>query len=378
MPSEVSAFASDSERPRGERAAMEHALDLARRGWGRVAPNPLVGAVVLQGGEVVAEGWHAEYGGPHAEVAALEAAGARARGATLVVNLEPCAHHGKTPPCTDAILAAGVARVVAAIRDPDPEAKGGVAVLRAKGVAVSLGLMAEEAAALNAPFLFAREQAERPFVALKLATSIDGGIADVRGSSRWVSGEAARDHVQWLRAGFDAIAVGGTTALKDDPQLTVRGAVTPRRPPVRTVFDRRAMLNPSTRLVRTAREVPTWVVASPQAPTGSVSSLEQNGVRVFLPGSLAEGLAQMRAAGIQSLLCEGGGALGAKLLADGLVDRLYWIQSPVWLGDGAIPAFPGVPDARIDKAPHWVPVERRPLGPDTLLVLDRTLCLPAS
>jgi len=245
-------------------------------------------------------------------------------------------------------------------------------------LAIAVAVHAVASAALNAAFLFSRQHADRSFVALKLATSIDSRIADAAGHSRWVSGEEARAHVHWLRAGFDAIAVGGTTALKDDPELTVRGAITPRRHPVRIVFDRRAMLNPSTRLVRTAREVPTWVVASPQAPTGSVSSLEQNGVRVFLPGSLAEGLGQMRAAGIQSLLCEGGGALGAKLLADGLVDRLYWIQSPVWLGDGAIPAFPGVPDAKIETAPHWVPVERRPLGPDTLLVLDRTLCLPAS
>src|SRR5437762_1540816 len=278
MSTEVSVSASASERV-SEPEAMQRALDLAWRGWGRVAPNPMVGAVVLHGGSVVGEGWHAEFGGPHAEVVALQAAGDRARGATVVVTLEPCSHHGKTPPCTDALLAAGVERVVAAIRDPDPDAGG---------------------------------------------------------------------------------------------------ALTPRRHPVRIVFDRRAMLNPSTRLVRTAREVPTWVVASPQAPTGSVSSLEQNGVRVFLPGSLAEGLGQMRAAGIQSLLCEGGGALGAKLLADGLVDRLYWIQSPVWLGDGAIPAFPGVPDAKIETAPHWGPVERPPLGPDTLLALDRTLCLPAS
>src|SRR5881628_1671860 len=191
MPSEVSAFASDSERPPAERAAMERALDLARRGWGRVAPNPLVGAVVLAGDTVVGEGYHAEYGGPHAEVVALEAAGARARGATLVVNLEPCAHHGKTPPCTDTIVAAGVAGVVAALPDPDLQARGGAAALRAKGVAVSIGLLAEAAAALNAPFLFAREQVERPFVALKLATSIDGRIADAAGSSQWVSGEAA-------------------------------------------------------------------------------------------------------------------------------------------------------------------------------------------
>src|SRR5207247_7045092 len=158
MPSEVSAFASDSERPPAERAAMERALDLARRGWGRVAPNPLVGAVVLAGDAVVGEGYHAEYGGPHAEVVALQGARERARGATLVVNLEPCTHHGKTPPCTDAILEAGVARVVAAIPDPHPQARGGARRLRARSVAGSGGLLAEAGAAVNAPFLFAREQ----------------------------------------------------------------------------------------------------------------------------------------------------------------------------------------------------------------------------
>src|SRR5690242_13481634 len=321
MSSEVSASGSASKD--SERAAMQRALDLARRGWGRVAPNPLVGAVVLSGDAVVGEGYHAEFGGPHAEVVALEAAGERARGATLVVNLEPCAHHGKTPPCTDAIVEAGVARVVAAIADPDPEARDGAGVLRAQGVIVSIGLLAEAAAALNAPFLFAREQSERPFVALKLATSIDGRIADAAGSSQWVSGEAAREYVHWLRAGFDAIAVGGTTALQDNPRLTVRGPVTPRRPPVRVVFDRRAMLNPSTQLVSGARDVPTWVMASPDAPAASVALLEQSDVRVFRPTSLADGLRMLRDAGIESVLCEGGGALGARLLTDGLVDRLY-------------------------------------------------------
>ncbi|HEX4600925.1 MAG TPA: bifunctional diaminohydroxyphosphoribosylaminopyrimidine deaminase/5-amino-6-(5-phosphoribosylamino)uracil reductase RibD [Gemmatimonadales bacterium] len=361
-----------------ERGAMERALALARQGWGRVAPNPLVGAVVLQGAAIVGEGYHAEYGGPHAEVVALQAAGEHARGATLVVNLEPCTHHGKTPPCTEAILRAGVARVVAAISDPDPEAKGGAAVLRARGVSVALGLLAEEAAALNAPFLFAREQAERPFVALKLATSIDGRIADAEGRSRWVSGEAARAYVHWLRAGFDAIALGGTTALHDDPRLTARGAVTPRKPPVRVVFDRRAMLNETVGLVRTAREVPTWVMASLDAPAASVTTLERSGVRVFRPRTLAAGLQMLREAGIETVLCEGGGALGAKLLADGLVDRLYWVQAPVWLGEGAVPAFPGVPATALAVAPRWVPVERRALGSDTLLVVDRRLCLPAS
>ena len=361
-----------------ESQAMRRALELAALGWGRVAPNPMVGAVALREGTAVGEGFHVEYGRPHAEVVALEAAGPAARGATLVVSLEPCAHHGKTPPCTEAILAAGVQRVVAAIRDPDPDARGGLEALARARVDVAVGLMQEEAAALNAPFLFSRLHDERPFVALKLATSVDGRIADAAGQSRWVSGEAAREYVQWLRAGFDALAVGGTTALKDNPQLTVRGAVTPRRTPVRVVFDRRAMLNSGVTLVRTAREVPTWVMASLEAPAASVAALEQNGVRVFRPESLAAGLRLLREAGIQSLLCEGGGALGMRLLADGLVDRMYWVQSPVWLGESAVPAFPGVPDAPLAAAPRWTPVERRALGLDTLLVLDKHPCLPES
>jgi diaminohydroxyphosphoribosylaminopyrimidine deaminase/5-amino-6-(5-phosphoribosylamino)uracil reductase len=357
---------------------MTRALDLALRGWGHVAPNPLVGAVVVAQDRVVGEGFHAAYGGPHAEVVALEQAGPAARGATVYVNLEPCAHHGKTPPCTDALIRAGVARVVAAVRDPDPEAKGGIELLQQAGITTDVGVGAEQAAALNAPFLFSRHQAERPFVALKLATSIDGRIADATGRSQWITGEAARDWVHWLRAGFDAIGVGGTTALRDDPQLTVRGAVQPRVAPVRVVFDRRAMLNDSAGLVRGAREVPTWVVASREAPASNVSVLEQNGVRVFRSTSLADGLRELRTAGIHALLCEGGGALGAKLLGDELVDRLYWVQGPVWLGEGAIPAFPGVPPRPLAAAPRWTPVERKALGPDTLLVLDRRLCLPES
>jgi len=357
---------------------MRRALELAWRGWGHVSPNPMVGAVLLRGDEVVAEGFHAQFGGPHAEVHALTSAGDKARGATLVVNLEPCAHHGKTPPCTDAIRHAGVRRVVAAVRDPDLDARGGAEVLKRASIETHIGLLAEEAAGQNAAFLSTRLQTDRPFVALKLATSIDGRIADAGGSSQWISGPEAREHVHWLRAGFDAIAVGGTTALTDNPQLTARGGVTPRRPPVRIVFDRRAMLNLGVSLVQTAREIPTWVVASPQAPAANVSVLEANGVRVFRPDTVAQGFAQLRLAGIQSLLCEGGGALGAKLLVEGLVDRLYWVQAPVWLGEAAVPAFPGVPAFALTEAPRWTVVERRALGSDTLLVLDRRLCLPES
>src|SRR5262245_53090583 len=356
---------------------MARAIELAWAGWGRVAPNPMVGAVVLADGRNVGEGRHAEFGRPHAAVVALDAAGVKARGATLVVSLEPCTHQGKTPPCTHAIISAGIKRVVVAIRDNDPKARGGVEALQREGIDVEVGLMAEEAAAQNAVFLCARESSERPFVALKLATSIDGRIADADGNARWVSGEEARAWVHWLRVGFDAIAVGGTTALTDNPQLTARGDVAPRRPPVRVVFDRRAMLNLGVSLVQTAREVPTWVVASPDAPAANVAVLEGHGVRVFRPETLSQGLAQLRLAGIQSVLCEGGAALGTKLLAEGLVDRLYWVQSPVWLGEGALPAFPGIPAFPLAEAPRWTVVERRALGSDTLLVLDRRLCLPA-
>lgn len=367
MSTEASASASVSE-------AMRRALDLALRGWGRVAPNPLVGAVVLANGRAVGEGWHAEYGGPHAEVAALTAAGAAARGATLVVTLEPCAHHGKTPPCTEAILAAGVTRVVAAIRDPDARAKGGLEVLRRAGVAVEAGVLADQASAINAPFLCTRVQAERPFVALKLALSADGGIAGPDRKPVRLSSDAAQDWVHWLRAGFDAIAVGGTTARSDDPRLTVRGAVVPRRAPLRVVFDRLARLPATLRLVASAAQVPTWVVATPQAAPADVERLQSEGVRVIRPPTLGAALAELRAFGVESLLCEGGGVLGAALLQEGLVDRCYRIETPLRLGKGAVPAFP----AEAPQAPPWLVVERRALGPDTLLVLDRRLCSPES
>jgi diaminohydroxyphosphoribosylaminopyrimidine deaminase / 5-amino-6-(5-phosphoribosylamino)uracil reductase len=350
---------------------MRHALDLAWRGWGRVHPNPLVGAVVLDGGEVVGEGWHAEYGAQHAEPIALAAAGARARGATLVVTLEPCAHQGQQPPCVDAILRAGIRRVVAALPDSNPVAAGGAARLREAGIPVELGPERDAAEAQNAAFLHGLSNPERPFVALKLATSLDGRIADLEGRSRWISGSEARGYVHWLRAGFDAIGVGGRTARADDPSLTVRGAVTPRVPPGRVIFDAAADLPGSLGLVRSASELPTFVVASRQAPAARLTALERAGVRVVAAPSLSEGLAALRAAGIGSLLVEGGGRLAGSLIGNGLCDRFYWIQSPVWLGDRGVPAVAGLPSEPIARAERWRTVERRVLGQDTLLVLDR-------
>ena len=350
---------------------MVRALDLAWGGWGRVQQDPLVGAVVLRDGELVGEGWHPEYGDRHAETVALAGAGERARGATLVVTLEPCSHQGKQPPCTEAIIRSGVARVVAAMRDPNPLAAGGADRLREAGVDVEIGPLGDAAAVQNAMFLHGLGDQTRPFLALKLATTLDGRIADKFGRSRWISGEPARDYVQWLRAGFDAIAIGGRTARLDDPALTVRGPVRPRAAPRRVVFDRVADLGPNLTLVRTAAETPTVVVVSPEADRTRVKRLQAAGVTVVQANSLPESLGLLREQGIASLLVEGGGQLAGALLAAGLVDRYYWIQAPVWLGEGAVPAFTGLPTRGLDQAERWRAVERRSLGDDTLLVMDR-------
>jgi diaminohydroxyphosphoribosylaminopyrimidine deaminase/5-amino-6-(5-phosphoribosylamino)uracil reductase len=354
-----------------EREAMARALDLAWRGWGRVQPNPLVGAVVLRGGELIGEGWHPEFGDRHAEAVALAGAGERARGATMVVTLEPCAHQGKQPPCTEAIIRSGIRRVVAALRDPNPAATGGSDRLREAGVEVEVGALGDAAAAQNAIFLHSVENAARPYVALKLATTLDGRIADGFGRSRWISGSEGREYVQWLRAGFDAIAIGGRTARLDDPSLTVRGSIQPRIPPKRVVFDRAADLGPQLTLVRTATEMPTLVIVAPGAEAGRIKRLETSGVTVLSADSLEEALGSLRRQGIGSLLVEGGGQLAGALLQRGLVDRYYWLQAPVWLGDDAVPAVAGLPARSIDQAERWRVVERRALGEDTLLVLDR-------
>lgn len=355
---------------------MTRAIALALRGWGQVAPNPLVGAVLMQDGEVIAEGHHAALGAPHAEVSALAAA-ANARGATCVVPLEPCAHHGRTPPCADALIAAGVARVVAAVRDPNPVARGGVERLRDAGIEVYIGLGAAEAAGLNAGFLWAATRPERPFVALKLATSLDGFIADAAGQSRWVSGAEARDFVQWLRAGFDAIAVGRRTAEADDPHLTVRGAVTPRTPPMRVVMSASGQLRADLMLVTSARDVPTTVVTRTHARDPLAQRLEPHGVRVLGADTLTHALEALRALEVRTVLVEGGGTLAGALLDADLVDRLYWIQAPLWLGDG-VRAFHGVRGHALPDVSRWTVVERTALGADTLLVVDRQPCLPES
>ncbi|HEX9582646.1 MAG TPA: bifunctional diaminohydroxyphosphoribosylaminopyrimidine deaminase/5-amino-6-(5-phosphoribosylamino)uracil reductase RibD [Gemmatimonadales bacterium] len=358
-----------------EQEAMLRALALAEQGWGRVAPNPLVGTVLLRDGEVIGAGFHAEFGGVHAEAAALAACDDPA-GATCVVNLEPCAHQGKTPPCVSALIAAGVRRVVAALPDPNPTARGGAAVLRGAGVEVEFGTGAQEAAALNAPFLWTLRRPGRPFVALKVATSLDGFLADAHGRSQWISGAEARDFAHWLRAGFDAIAVGHETAVRDDPELTVRGSVTPRVPPWRVVFARRRV-EPGLKMFGDEGAGRTVVLVAPEARDPTETVLAGTGVRVIAADGLQAGVEALGSLGIRSLLVEGGGRLATAFLAAGLADRVYWVQAPVWLGAG-VPAFGSRDPVTLDGARAWSVVERRGLGRDSLLVVDRELCLPAS
>lgn len=354
-----------------DREWMRRALALAERGWGRVAPNPLVGCVLVRHGAVVGEGWHTEYGRPHAEVEALRAAGEMARGATAYVSLEPCAHFGKTPPCTLALTEAGVARVVYAAADPNPKARGGGEVLREAGIAVDGPIMEREGRDANPAFfhLHGPHGDARPMVTLKLALSADARMADRDGRSVWITGPEARTEVHRMRAGHDAVAVGIGTALADDPQLTVRGDVTPRVPPVRVVFDRTLRLPADSQLVRSARETPVWVVAGEDADASAEESLASVGVRVLRAGTLDGGLALLRREGIASVFCEGGATLASALLSAGVVDRLHIFYAPLLLGPDGPSPFAGLASPAIEDAARWRRVATRTFGADTLITL---------
>ena len=351
---------------------MRTALELAERGWGHVAPNPMVGAVLVRDGEVVSEAFHAEYGSPHAEVEALRAAGASGRGATLYVTLEPCHHTGKTGPCTLQIAEAGIARVVCALPEINPQASGGADWLRERGVEVEFGVCELEARDLNAVHL-SMFRRRRPFLSLKYALSLDARLSERPGVAVQVTGEAARAEAHRLRAGHDAVMIGIGTALADDPLLTVREWPAPRVAPLRVVLDSMLRLPLESKLVAGAGEVPVRVFTAQDAPEERASELTARGVElVRIPRDAAgDGLdagavlASLWEGGVRSVLCEGGGRLGSYLLAAGLVDRLYAFIAPRLFGEPGVPGFQG-PRGRAAK--DWRTVARKELGPVTLLV----------
>ena len=303
---------------------------------GRPSPNPHVGAALVKGRSLLAKGHHERAGEDHAEIAALRVAGAKAKGATLYVSLEPCNHQGRTPPCTDAILAAKIARVVIGCRDPNPHVAGGIEKLRAAGIDVVVGVKEAEAKGLITPWS-KFVTTGLPYVSLKLALSLDGRIATRSGSSKWVTGPEARQRVHALRGAHDAVAIGIGTALADDPRLTVRDA--PGSSPVRVIFDTKLRLPPHARLVETAPDVPTLVLCSVDAPASNEEALVTRGVEVLRAPSSAEGridpLAALRllsARGIVTLMVEGGAELAGSILAGRLCDELHAFIAPILLG----------------------------------------------
>jgi diaminohydroxyphosphoribosylaminopyrimidine deaminase/5-amino-6-(5-phosphoribosylamino)uracil reductase len=354
-----------------DRAHMAAALALARRGLGRVAPNPAVGCILVNGGRVAGRGWTQPGGRPHAETEAISRAGERARGATAYVSLEPCAHHGQTPPCAEALIAAGVARCEVALADPDERVAGrGVKRLREAGIAVGEGLLAAESEELNAGYLM-RIRHGRPLVTLKLATTLDGRIATKAGESRWITGEAARAHGHLLRAEHDAVMVGGGTALADDPRLDVRLPGLEDRAPLRVVLDGGLRLPATHDLVAQARSRPTVVFTRAGHPGERCRPLDAAGVELVDVAADEEGrlalpavLRELGGRGVTRLLVEGGGQLAAGLLRADLVDRLVWFRAPGVIGADGLPAVGALGLDRLDDLPRFRRTAVAPVGAD--------------
>jgi diaminohydroxyphosphoribosylaminopyrimidine deaminase/5-amino-6-(5-phosphoribosylamino)uracil reductase len=350
---------------------MALALSLGRRGQGNTWPNPAVGCVIVKDGRILGRGWTQPTGRPHAEVVALAQAGEAARGATAYVTLEPCSHHGKTPPCAEALIKAGVARVVAAITDSDPRVSGqGFDMLRKAGIEVTTGVLADEAARDLSGF-FQRVETGRPSLTLKLANSFDGRIATATGESQWITGPEARRYVHALRASHDAVMVGGGTARADDPSLTVRDMGVERQP-VRVVLARRLDLPLLGNLARTARDVPVWICHGPDLDPLLERSWKDLGAELIacpLSQGQIDPVAALQALGERGLtrvFCEGGGALAAALLSQDLVDDLIGFTAGLAIGAEGLPGIGAMGLERLGAAPRYELVDTRPIGADVL------------
>ena len=343
---------------------LRRALSLARRGIGTAHPNPHVGAVVVADGEIVGEGWHEGPGLPHAEVVALQKAADRARGATLYVTLEPCAAHGRTPPCTEAIIAAGIARVVYASSDPNPEMAGGADVLRTHGIEMQSGLMSQKADKLNRPF-FHFLRTDRPYVVAKAAVSLDGKLATQSGQSQWISGEQSRRHAHRLRAESDVIIVGAGTLRRDNPSLDVRHARRRGQLPLRAVICSEAPeFKPDYKLADGTAPSRLYV----KKPTKQGVVWQQAGVEVVQADTLDDVLRHLASEGRLAVLLEGGGRLHASFFEAGLADELVLYQPPILIGGEQAPGlWHGLGIKQLSKAPHLTDIERRMLGNDQLI-----------
>jgi diaminohydroxyphosphoribosylaminopyrimidine deaminase/5-amino-6-(5-phosphoribosylamino)uracil reductase len=356
---------------------MALALSLGARGLGRTWPNPAVGAVVVKDGVIIGRGWTQPGGRPHAETEALRRAGAAARGATMYVTLEPCSHHGKTPPCADAIIAAGLSRVVSALEDPNPQVAGqGHARLQAHGIAVDVGTGAEQARHAHVGHI-RRIRDGRPHVMLKLAVSADGKAGLSGGRPVAITGERARDRVHMMRAESDAILIGVGTALADDPLLTCRLPGMQDRSPVRVVLDSKLTLPLMSRLVETARETPVWVIAGPRATAAAENALLDRGVTVVrMDGAsgrldLGKAVASLGDRGITRLMVEGGPAVAASFVAADLVDEAVLLRSPKPIGADGVPALDGSPLTALTESSHLRPAGGETLGDDLVERYER-------
>ncbi len=355
---------------------MRLALSLGRRGLGQVWPNPAVGCVIVKEGRVVGRGWTQVGGRPHAEVHALAQAGDGAKGATAYVTLEPCAHHGKSPPCANALVKAGLSRVVSALTDPDPRVSGkGHSILREAGIEVSEGICADLAKDTHRGFLLRTTQ-NRPLVTLKLASSLDGRIATHTGDSKWITGSAARRSVHLMRARHDAILVGRNTVSNDDPDLTVRDMGLSARSPVRVVLDSHLSSDPSAKLVTSAGKTPTWFCHADTAT--DKNGLFQSGVEGISCATTAAGqlditdvLHKLATRGITRLMVEGGGQVAASLLRADCVDQLALYSAGVVIGAEGLPNIAAMGFDMLKDAPRFERVQVSSIGPDVLTVWKR-------
>jgi len=360
-----------------DRRYLEMAVEIGRRGWGRVHPNPMVGCVLVNAGEVVGEGWHEGFREAHAEINALRRAGEKARGSTAYVSLEPCNHFGHTPPCSSALVSAGVSRVVYGAEDPGQESSGGAEALGAAGVEVLGPVLSPEEGRRENPAFFFNCQRQATFVALKLAQTLDGRIAEAPGRRTAITGPEARVETHRLRAGFDAVMVGSNTVVADDPLLTVREKVPLRKQPARIVLDGKARMTPAAKAFGDLEAAPLIIFTGPRASEKTVAGWTAAGAMVERVPETESGLAleavlaSCWTRGVRSVLCEGGGRLASSLIRGRLAQRLYLFVAPFVLGEEGVSAFPSLESRGFWEG--WRPAATaRWFGDDVLLTYDRT------